>query len=73
MDQVQNVTKPGDVEKIERNISIQDLLSGIKHLEQYWMYQGSLTTPPCSNTLTWIISQDIIKINKDQVLFEFFI
>ena len=67
-DQVKRVTRPGSVEKIDP-IAINKLLPQLEHLDRYWMYQGSLTTPPCSNTLTWIISQNWLKMTSNQVRF----
>ena len=67
-DQVKRVTRPGSVEKIDP-IAIYKLIPQLEHLDRYWMYQGSLTTPPCSNTLTWIISQNWLKMTSNQVRF----
>lgn len=39
----------------------------IKDMTSYWTYQGSLTTPPMSENVTWIISEDIIKISEKQL------
>ena len=33
----------------------------------YWTYQGSLTTPPLSENVTWIISQNVMDISEKQV------
>ncbi len=41
-------TKPGQ----PVNTSIGDLIPGRNH---YWRYQGSLTTPPCSETVEWVV------------------
>ena len=65
-DKLDTIKRAGTVEKIEP-IGIQELLPELKNLKKYWMYQGSLTTPPCSNTVKWIISQDFVKMQKSQV------
>ena len=65
-DKIGTIKRAGTVEKIAP-ISIQELLPELQNFKQYWMYQGSLTTPPCSNTLKWIISQDYVKMQKSQV------
>ena len=36
-------------------------------MTSYWTYQGSLTTPPMSENVTWIISENIMKISEKQV------
>jgi carbonic anhydrase len=41
-------TRPG--EPITANI--EDIIEGSSH---YWRYQGSLTTPPCSETVEWLV------------------
>ena len=66
-DKIDTIRRAGNVEKIEP-IGIQELLPELKDLKQYWMYQGSLTTPPCSNTLKWIVSKDFVKMQQSQVV-----
>uniref|UniRef100_A0A8C6YFJ1 Carbonic anhydrase 5B n=1 Tax=Naja naja TaxID=35670 RepID=A0A8C6YFJ1_NAJNA len=33
----------------------------------YWTYSGSLTTPPLSESVTWIIKKKAIEVDEDQV------
>ena len=41
------------------------LLTGDK--ASYWYYAGSLTTPPCSESVTWIVYKDAISMSEAQV------
>ena len=42
-----------------------DEAGGVK---EYWTYQGSLTTPPCSEGLRWFVSAQSLLVNKEQMV-----
>ncbi|OQR66546.1 carbonic anhydrase 2-like [Tropilaelaps mercedesae] len=37
-----------------------------KDVENYWTYEGSLTTPPCYESVSWIVLKQPIEVSKDQ-------
>lgn len=38
-----------------------------KNQSQYYRYQGSLTTPPCSEIVTWLILKQPVEVSKLQI------
>ncbi|XP_043838534.1 carbonic anhydrase 12 isoform X2 [Dromiciops gliroides] len=46
--------------------NIQDLLP--KNIEEYYRYQGSLTTPPCFPSVLWTVFRNPVQISQDQLL-----
>lgn len=47
--------------------SIRDLILADAHLNEYYTYHGSLTTPPCSEVVTWIDFKQSIPLSHAQV------
>lgn len=49
-----------------KNINIYNLLPGDTF--HYYTYEGSLTTPPCTENVKWFVLHDTVKLSKTQVI-----
>lgn len=63
------VIKPNTVEKFCNRPALFDLIPS--DLSSYFTYNGSLTTPPCSEAVIWIDFENTVKISHDQVISRF--
>ncbi|CAG2055304.1 unnamed protein product [Timema podura] len=59
------VVNPGTNARLKRPVNLDSLLPSIRHL--YFTYEGSLTTPPCSEVVTWIDFKQPILLSARQV------
>ncbi|PSN47515.1 hypothetical protein C0J52_02237 [Blattella germanica] len=60
-----NVTQPNSKVNLDHLITLNSLLPETKHL--YFTYNGSLTTPPCSEVVSWIEFKQPILLSHSQV------
>jgi len=47
--------------------SAESLIELLQHKDRYWKYSGSLTTPPCTETVTWLVMMEPLAITQAQV------
>lgn len=59
------VKEKGSTVPFKRSLILSHLLP--KFSETFYKYLGSLTTPPCSQSVTWIIFPDLMAVASDQL------
>jgi carbonic anhydrase len=55
--------KDGDTTETEDEINVEDVFTSTA---SYYTYPGSLTTPPCSEIVTWVVLQKPAEFTEDQ-------
>jgi len=56
---------PGDSGRV-REFNLTALLP-TSFESKFYTYPGSLTTPPCSQVVTWFVFEDVVKLSDDQL------
>lgn len=60
------VQEPGSSHTMYDNLfSIRDIIKSLNF--EYLSYKGSLTTPPCSETVTWLVSMKPLNISSNEL------
>lgn len=59
------ITKPHSTASFIHPLPLRELM--LAKMNEYYVYNGSLTTPPCLEIVTWLDFYDPIEISHDQV------
>lgn len=59
------IVKPHTVASFAEPLALRDFM--LPELHEYYVYNGSLTTPPCLEVVTWLDFYDPIEISHEQV------
>lgn len=62
----EHIKEPDEKYTIRNSFTPACLLPG--NTSNYWTYEGSLTTPPLYESVTWIVLRDPLEISKEQLL-----
>lgn len=65
-----DVKPEGSQSTIKQNLLLSSLLP--KQIDGLYAYKGSLTTPPCSESVTWFIVENQVLISDSQVMTAYF-
>lgn len=62
---LRTIVKPHTTAAFAEPLALQDYM--LPKLHEYYVYNGSLTTPPCFEVVTWLDFYDPIEISHEQV------
>ncbi|NXL51902.1 CAH15 anhydrase, partial [Podilymbus podiceps] len=64
---LRNVSHAGDSVDLASTFRLSTLLPRAERLSGYYRYQGSLTTPDCSEVVVWTIFEEPVELSREQV------
>ncbi|XP_062446344.1 carbonic anhydrase 15-like [Rhea pennata] len=64
---LRNVSHQGDFVDLASTFRLSNLLPSAAQLSKYYRYQGSLTTPDCSEVVVWTVFEEPVAIGQAQL------
>ncbi|XP_071619443.1 carbonic anhydrase 15-like isoform X2 [Heliangelus exortis] len=64
---LRNISRAGDSVDLASTFRLSTLLPHTSQLSGYYRYQGSLTTPDCSEVVIWTIFEEPVEIGQEQL------
>ncbi|XP_072207482.1 carbonic anhydrase 15-like isoform X2 [Excalfactoria chinensis] len=64
---LRNISHAGQAVDLASTFRLGTLLPHIAQLSRYYRYQGSLTTPDCSEAVIWTVFEEPVGISKEQL------
>ena len=58
------LSEGGSVEGTEIPVELAELFKFLPKVNEFWHYEGGLTTPPCIEAVNWYVNKHIIRLNK---------
>lgn len=55
------------------SVPLSSLIPDVSSLDHYYRYDGSLTTPPCFESVIWTVFKKTIRVTQTQVRWYYFI
>ncbi|CAN8102745.1 unnamed protein product [Discula destructiva] len=60
-----NASSPND--HVETSLDLAALLTYASNFKEYWTYEGSLTSPPCTEGERWFVARQIMFVSRNQM------
>jgi len=64
VDHLGEITLKGQKASLNETLDLSGLFPSVSN---YWAYQGSLTTPPCTECVQWVVFKEPVEISSEQV------